>query len=144
MRQPRADARRIIENHSFNLDGLKELIMATLTRNTIVTGGLELASNLVAADVGLSDEFVNDGSTTTRTYLVVANGGGVTCNVTVDSQVNCSQGFDHDSAVAVAAGITKFIGPFEKGRWNNPTTKKVSWSYDQVASVTVGVFELLQ
>jgi hypothetical protein len=115
--------------------------MATLTRNTIVVGGLDLAGNLVAADT-LGDEVLNSVATTTRTFIAVANGSGGPITVTINSQVNCSQGFDHDSAVVVAAGDTSLIGPLPKARWNDTADQKVKWTYSAVASVTVGVFDL--
>jgi len=116
--------------------------MATLTRNTIPIGGIDLVGSLVAADVA-GDEVLNNVPNAAHTFIAVANGGGGPIIVTVNSQSNCSQGFDHDSAVTVPAGETHLIGPLPKGRWNDPADNKVKWTYDSVTSVTVGVFELL-
>lgn len=115
--------------------------MATLTRNTVPIGGIDLAGALVAADVA-GDEVLNDVPNAAKTFLVVENAGGGAINVTVNSQTNCSQGFDHDSVVNVPAGETHMIGPLTKARWNDPADKKVKWTYDSVTSVSVGVFEL--
>ena len=113
--------------------------MATLTRNTVLVGGFD-PDVMVAADVA-GDEFLNDVPTATRTFLAVNNASGGSVNATINSQINCSQGFDHDSVVTVPAGEERWIGPFDKGRWND-VDKKVQVTYDAVTSVTVGVFEI--
>ena len=76
--------------------------------------------------------FANDG----RTFLIVKNGGAGSINITIDSANPCNYGFDHDVVVAVGAGSEEWIGPFEKGRFNNDQ-RQTSVSYSAVANVTV-------
>ncbi|MGL5709969.1 MAG: hypothetical protein ACRCW9_03895 [Cetobacterium sp.] len=79
--------------------------------------------------------FNNDG----HTYLQVTNGGGSSINVTIASPVNCSQGSTHPIVVAVGAGVTKYIGGFDKTRFNDPVTGRVNVTYSAVTTVTVAV-----
>jgi hypothetical protein len=108
--------------------------MATLTVQIIALAGI--TPTLVAA-AGGGDEFVNSGSE----FIHIANGGGGSINVTVDSQAACNQGSDHDAVVAVPAGEERFIGPFPKDRFND-SDGKVQIAYSGVTSVTVGIVRL--
>jgi len=104
--------------------------VATLTLKTIILGGVDVTTFESAAAGG--DEFVNDGST----FLAVNNASGGSINVTINSQVNCDQGFDHNQVVAVAAGKLILMGPYPMERWNDPDDK-VQVSYSAVTSLTV-------
>lgn len=108
--------------------------MANLNiQQAVVTG---LAPSFVAAAAG-GDEFVNSG----KAVLYVKNGGASSINVTIDSQVPCNYGVDHDVTVAVPAGAERIIGPFPKTRFND-AYGKVKISYSAVTSVTVAVLEV--
>lgn len=109
--------------------------MAVLTvQDTAVTG---LATSFPAASGG-GDSFPNDG----MTYLHVKNGGGAAITVTIDSQAQCSFGFDHNQEVTVDPGAEgKRIGPFKPIRWND-TNGRVNVTYSGVTSVTVAAIRL--
>ncbi len=113
--------------------------MATLTVQTIdssdTTTGLTPVYD--AADAGLSDEFVNNG----RTFLHVKNGGGGAIVITVNSRLNCDQGFDHNYVVNLGAGNEAMIGSFSNPRFTNTTTGRTTVSYDSVSSVTVAAIK---
>jgi hypothetical protein len=76
--------------------------------------------------------FLNSG----KEYLHVKNGGASPITATINSQVNCNQGFDHDVAVSVPAGGERIIGPFPKDRFND-SSGYVQIAYSGVSSVTV-------
>lgn len=108
--------------------------MAELTVQEIGIDGTEVS--LTSADSG-GDHFPNDG----RRVLVVDNGDTVSHTVTVEAQTKCSQGFLHDVEVDVPAGSKKYIGPFNKSRFND-ADGNVQVSYDDVTSMDVGVIEV--
>ena len=56
-----------------------------------------------------------------RTILMVTNAGSAS-TVTVESLVDCEQGFTHDLSVEVH-NQTKLIGPFPMNRFNNSSGK---------------------
>lgn len=91
----------------------------------------------VFAPVTSNDTFHNNG----RVILAVKNGGATDVTVTVESQVTCSQGFTHDITVTVAAGVTKFIGPFNSQRFNN-ASDLVEVGYSATDSVTAMAIQL--
>lgn len=95
------------------------------------TGLTGLAPTYQAADA-VGDSFANNG----RTFIHVKNGGAASITVTVDSQQSCSQGFDHDVAVAVPAGAERMIGPFNQARFNDANGNVLVF-YSAVTSVTV-------
>jgi len=109
--------------------------MPLLTPQVVVLTGIEPA--LVTADVG-GDEFVNSG----RDFIHIKNGGGSPIDVTIDSQVDCNQGVDHDAVVSIPATTgEKFIGPFPKDRFNDEAGK-VQITYSAITSVTIGIVRL--
>lgn len=95
-----------------------------------------LVTTYAAAAAG-GDSFPNDEST----VLIVKNGGGTVCNVTVKSPNKCSHGFTHDVVVAVAAGATSQIGPFQQSRFNK-ANGQIDVTYNQVATVTVAAVSM--
>jgi len=109
--------------------------MATLNVQAITLAGITPSY----AGAGTSgDEFANrDG----RAFLHVKNGGGSQITVTVNSQVPCNYGHDHDITVQVPAGGEKLIGPFSPGRFND-TNGKVQVTYSSTTDVTVAVLSL--
>lgn len=108
--------------------------MATLTVQEIPLTGVAPSYD---AATGGGDEFVNSG----REFIHVKNGGGGSINVTINSQVNCNQGYDHDAVVAVGASAEKMIGPFPKDRFND-SGGKAQITYSGVTSVTIAVIRL--
>lgn len=109
--------------------------MALLTPQVVVLTGITPA--LVAAEAG-GDEFVNSG----RDFIHIKNTNAAAMDVTVDSQVDCNQGEDHDAMVTVpATNGEKFIGPFPKDRFND-TAGKVQITYSAVTDVTIGIVRL--
>ncbi|MBF0406470.1 MAG: hypothetical protein HQM10_03890 [Candidatus Riflebacteria bacterium] len=95
--------------------------------------GLEATYEAANAD---GNTFTNDG----KTLIHVKNGGGSDITVTVDSPVQCNQGFTHDPTVVVTAGENRFIGPFPPSRFNSEG--KGSVSYSGVTDVTVAVIKV--
>ncbi len=108
--------------------------MADLTVQSIILAGLDPSYD--PANAG-GDQFLNDG----KTYVHIKNGGGSAIVATFDSIAACDQGFDHNEAISIPAGEERKIAPFGKPRFND-TSGKVSISYDDVTSVTIGAFKL--
>ena len=107
---------------------------SSIGRQTIV--GTGLVPSLVAADT-LGNFFSNLVAAEEKMFLVVNNGGGSPITVTIDSQIACDQGFDHDLAVVVTNGTEAWIGPLSKDRYND-SSGNVQVTYSAVTSVTVG------
>jgi hypothetical protein len=101
---------------------------AALTVQAAALAGLNPA--YVAANVD-GNFFLNSG----KEYLHVKNGGASPITVTINSQVNCNQGFDHDAVVSIPAGGERIIGPFPKDRFND-ASGYVQAAYSGVTSVT--------
>mgnify|MGYP001565286201 CR=1 FL=1 len=113
--------------------------MATLTVQTIAKTGL--VPSLVAAlsgDADTSDLFYNNGNT----FLWVKNDDATNARtVTINSLVNCNQGFDHDVAVIVAHGTQALIGPFEASRFNS-SAGIATVTYSSETGLTVAAVSL--
>tara|TARA_R100001480_G_scaffold7322_1_gene14899 strand:+ start:10302 stop:10637 length:336 start_codon:yes stop_codon:yes gene_type:complete len=86
---------------------------------------------------GGGDDFVNNG----RTFLHIKNGSGSPIVATINSLVNCSQGFDHNVDITIPAGSEEMCGPFNTGRFNDGDGK-VGITYDDVTTLTVAVIAL--
>ena len=108
--------------------------MSTLTVQVVSLAGI--APSYAAAGAG-GDEFVNSG----HEFLHVKNGHTSPQTVTANSQKACSQGFDHDVAVAVPNGAERMIGPFPKDRFDDPAGK-VQITYSGVTALTVAVVQV--
>ena len=105
--------------------------MAVLTVKKVVLAGLDTAA-LTAADVA-GDTFANDA----KTFLYLRNVNAATRTVTINSQKDCNQGFDHDAAVIIPVTTgERMIGPFAKARFND-SAGIMSVTYDAVAGLTV-------
>jgi hypothetical protein len=105
--------------------------MATLAVQTINTAGVAPTRNSAA---GGGDSFTNDG----KTFIDVVNGSGGEITVTITAQQACSVGILHTLAIAIAAGIEKMIGPFNRQIYND-ANGKVQLTYSGVTSLTVAV-----
>lgn len=109
--------------------------MAVLTVAAVTRAGVDMAG--AAADVA-GDEWVNTGSE----FVEVKNGSGAGITVTLDIQSNVDGAAVTDPTVAVGAGITKMIGPFPTGIYNNPSTGRARVAYSAVTTVTTRVVKL--
>ena len=70
--------------------------------------------------------------------LHVRNGDSGSIMVTVNSQRNCDQGFDHDLTYTIPGTSDKIIGPFDTNRFADGTGY-INITYSAVTSVTVAV-----
>lgn len=116
--------------------------MAALTVQSFDIDGAAITTTSAA---GGGDTFVNDASE--RTFFRITNGGGSSITVTFTSQVTSADTIGlgkvalSNLAVSVAAGVTKYIGPFSGRRFNN-ASGAVAVSYSGVTSVTVAAVKM--
>lgn len=108
--------------------------MALLTVQEISRAGLVATA---AAAAGGGDTFPNDG----RTFLRVINGGGSSITVTITTTATLGGEAVADTAVAVANGVTRDIGPFPPAIYNNDSGQ-VAVGYSGVTTVTVAAIRL--
>jgi hypothetical protein len=108
--------------------------VATLSVQKVVLAGLTPSYGAAAAG---GDEFVNSG----REFIHVKNAHTSPQTVTVNSQAACSQGFDHDIAVAIPASEERMIGPFPKDRFDD-AGGKVQITYSGVTALTVAAVQV--
>lgn len=111
--------------------------MSNVLAQAIGTG---IEYTTAAADAG-GDKVICTG----REYLIVENGGGGACLVTLDNAPTVVSNFGDDTNVtlSVAAGETGIIPLNNKGRHANPNDDdKVAISYDQVTSVAVAAIKI--
>jgi hypothetical protein len=108
--------------------------MALLAVQSVVRTGLNPAYTAAA---GGGDTIPN---TAGQVFLHVKNGGGSSINVTLDSQTNCDQGFDHDEVIAVPNGGERMIGPFP-ARFQD-SGGLIHVAYSAVTSVTVAAIKV--
>ena len=106
--------------------------MALLTPAVVTRTGVDVAGTAAA---GGGDSFANDGSQ----YFQVFNGGGSPITVTFITQCVVDGLAVADQTVTVNAGITKKVGPFPTG-WYNDVNGLVQVTYSGVTSVTAKVF----
>ena len=109
--------------------------MATLTHQNISRAGVQ--PSLVSA-AGGGDEFLNSG----KEYLEVTNGGGGSITVTIETQATVGGNAVTDDDIVIGAGETHKIGPFPPTIYND-NNGFVQVTYSGVASVTVGVFRMV-
>lgn len=106
--------------------------MATLAVQVITRAGIIPA--LVAAAAG-GDDFPNTGVE----FIRVKNASVTALNVTIVTQGTVDGLAIADRVVNIAAGVEKAIGPFPAATYNN-AQGRVALTYDQVVTVTIGVF----
>jgi hypothetical protein len=116
--------------------------MALLTVAELGQTAFDITDNLTGADISLTDSYPND----ERTVFVLKNGGGVTCNLTITKTRDTADKFGFGSlgvdniTAAVAAGDTYVVRvPVAS---HGDAAGRVTVSYDQVATVTVGALRL--
>ena len=116
--------------------------MAALTVQNLTLAGL--APTLTAA-AGGGDTFANPSDE--RTFLRVANGSGSSVTVTIAKQKATVSAAGYgavataDAVVAVAAGVTKDIGPFPAELWND-VNGAVNVAYSSATDVTVAAIRM--
>jgi hypothetical protein len=109
--------------------------MAVLTVQNVDLDGV--VPSYTAAAAG-GDTFVYPATGAVFVHAKNAN-TTLTRTITVNSQLNCNQGFDHDNAVVVAASDEQMIAVqtrFKDG------TGSVSMTYSSEADLTLAVFNV--
>lgn len=106
--------------------------MAVLTAVPVTRAGLDVVG--VAADAA-GDEWVNTG----QEFVEVKNGSAVSINVTLNIKALLDGAAAVNPVVAVGAGVTKIIGPFPKGIYNDTSNGRAKITYSAVTSVTTKV-----
>lgn len=111
--------------------------MATLTVQSLGVNGLK--DHTYASAAGGGDVFPNDG----KTLFKVRNtaGGANAQTVTLNSQTNCNQGFDHDVAIAIDFGEEVIAGPFPPARFNN-SAGQIAVTYSGVTNIEVAALRM--
>lgn len=109
--------------------------MATLTTQNITRAGLLDAAGVTPAGGG--DQFQPGDDV----FLRVKNGSGgaITCTVTSATTGPEGQNLDSPSAVSIAAGATRFFGPFPSSRFA-AASGYATVTCSATASVEVTVF----
>jgi len=110
---------------------------AIVPQDIVATG---LAPTFEAANAD-GEKFEGTG----KEYLEVINGGGSACVVTVPTPYSQDGNSLEDLVVSVGAGLTRKIGPFPARSYNVQSGADIGQVYvnfDQVVTVTVGVFKL--
>ena len=108
--------------------------MATLTVQSVVRGGLEATTSAAAAG---GDEYVNTG----KQWAEFTNASGSSITVTIVLQQTIDGLAVANRTVIVEAGESRKIGPFPTAQYNDANSK-VQFTYSDVTTFTVGVFQL--
>lgn len=113
--------------------------MAALPIQDIDLDGIN-SHTFQAADAG-GDEFDNSSG---KVLLHVQHVGGSSAPIviTVDSQRECDQGFDHDVTIDIDFGEDVLAGPFDKLRFND-TGGNVQISYDDETDLEIAALRLI-
>lgn len=109
--------------------------MATLTVAAAARTGVDIVG--VAPDAA-GDEWANTG----KEVLLVNNASAGSINVTLDIKSTVDGAAVTDPVVAVGAGVTKMIGPFPTGIYNDSGTGRAKATCSATASVTVKVMQV--
>jgi hypothetical protein len=110
--------------------------MATLTVTEISRDGVDVAG--VTPTAGTGDEWANTG----RELILVANASGGSINVTLDLKGTIDGLAITDRVVAVGAGVTKAIGPFPTGIYNDSSTGRAKATCSATSSITIKALKL--
>lgn len=109
--------------------------MATLTVVDITRSGVDV----VGATPGVSgDEWANTG----REFIEVKNASGGSINVTLDLKGTIDGLAITDKVIAVGDGVTKAIGPFPKGIYNDSATGLAKATCSVTSGVTIKALKL--
>lgn len=113
--------------------------MAILTVQDVDLDGLN-SHTWSAADAG-GDMFDNS-SGKVLLHIQHVGGSAAPIVVTVDSQRNCDQGFDHDVTINIDFSEDVLSGPFPKLRFND-NSGNVQITYDDVTDLEVAALRLI-
>ncbi len=113
--------------------------MATLTVREIDTTPLDVTAYMstLPDSAATGDKFVNTG----REFLWIKNGAASPITVTIEGQVKCNQGNEHDFTATVTNGKTLMIGPFNKRLYTKSDTYSYI-TYSSTATITLAVVRL--
>ena len=116
--------------------------MATLSVTEITLAGAAVSLTSASAS---GDQFANSGE---NVFLIVTNAHSAsarTVTITRQAQSDYEEAYNiaaTNPTVSVAAGATKYIGPFKK-RWFNNSNNRVEVTYsDSAANLTVAAVKL--
>jgi hypothetical protein len=109
--------------------------MAAITVQNITLNTSLTPTFAAAAELG--DYFANTG----KIFLYLKNANVAARVITVNSQVNCNQGFDHNVTINLPATSEELCGPFDINRFND-TDNRVQITYDHHEDVTVAAISL--
>ena len=107
--------------------------MATITAITATTAGATYTTTAVVS----SDKFLNTG----REALIVINGSGSSINVTFTPGGTPGGLALAPVVVAVGAGVTKIIGPFNPSYWND-SSGFVNYAFSATTTITEAVIQV--
>jgi hypothetical protein len=107
--------------------------VAILSVATISRLGVDVAG--VASDV-VGDEWPNTG----QEFVEVKNGSGGSINVTLQIRGTIDGAAAVNPVIAVGAGVTKIIGPFPQGIYND-TNGRAKITYSAVVTVFTKVMK---
>lgn len=105
-----------------------------------VLGGLNPLDPAYVACTEAGDLCPNDG----YTFLHVKNAHNAVQNISIDSLQKCNQGEDHNAVsgdIAITAGEL-MIGPFDRGRFNNPAGKLIISYPKGVTTLTIAAISV--
>jgi hypothetical protein len=110
--------------------------MALLTVASAAAAGIDIVGAAATATTG--DTFANTG----KEFLLIKNGSGGTITVTLDHQNEPDGAVVTDPTVSIDNGVTKLIGPFSKGYYND-ASGLVKATCSAVSSVTIKAIQFL-
>lgn len=114
--------------------------MATLTVTEITRAGVDVVG--VAPTAVTGDEWLNTG----RELIEIKNGSGAPITVTLDIKGTIDAGAGGlaitDRSVTIAAGVTKAMGPFPPGIYNDSATGRAKAICSAVVTVTIKALKL--
>jgi len=91
-----------------------------------------------AAAAAAGDYFANTG----KIFVYIKNANvGASRTITVNSQVNCNQGHDHNVTITVPASSEELCGPFPASRFND-ADGRVQMTYSSEADLTLAAISL--
>lgn len=109
--------------------------MATLTVVDIARTGVDVAG---VTPGGSGDEWANTG----KEFIEVKNGSGSSITVTLDIKSTVDSAAVTDPTVSIAAGITKAIGPFPTGIYNDSSTGRAKATCSATTDITIKALKL--
>ena len=110
---------------------MAQLTVQEVSKNSSLTPSFSAASSE-------GDTFLNNGK-----VLVYAKNAnvGASRTITINSLVDCNQGFDHDITVTIPQSSEEMVGFFETDRFNN-SSGQVSMTYDDESDLTIAAIRI--